>query len=80
MVCLHRQKTNYESRLLELQVQGVTRKIPVGLEEDLLYLMILGWDWSEIYDILVSLCPSQALEAGLLGVRTESEESLTLEG
>lgn len=73
-------RAHYERWLLELQVQGVTWKISVGLEEDILYPMILVRDWPEIYDVIASLCPSKGVEDGLLGVSTGIEEELDLAG
>lgn len=52
MICMHEQPLVYPRKKYLLEILDHAKEMPVGLPKDLPYLMILGRDWKEIYNIL----------------------------
>lgn len=71
MVCMNRVASTYERKEVQVKVEGVSRVIPVGIALDLLYSMVLGREWSEVYDIVEKIRQKEKHGVGLIG-----EESL----
>lgn len=67
MMCMHRQSTYYPRKVYQVTVLETTKEMTVGVALDLPYLMILGWDWREIYKVLNIMRGDRLGEAGLLG-------------
>lgn len=73
MICMHGQSSMYLRKKYSVEVLGRGREMSVVLAKDLPYLMILGRDWTAIYQLLDTI----RTQKGLLG---EEEVPLDVDG
>ncbi|KYO20603.1 hypothetical protein Y1Q_0012505 [Alligator mississippiensis] len=82
MTCMHGHSTYYPRRVYQVTVLKTTREMPVGVARDLQYLMILGRDWREIYEVLHIVREDRMGEGDPFGSKEDAPaiESFEVEG